>query len=215
MVGSTFRSSAVLREYLSESCRSLINLLVDLYGEDYWNTTQQLATVANQAYTAIPDDVFKVGYLRVTLDGERNRIPLGAIDDVDLEVAPFNGWSSSLWPSFRARGNRVIWTRTPTAVHSVTLDYVPNAIFADADGDPITDLTDDDDTFDGIFGWHKWAVVDAAIKARSDNGKDVSALLLELKDCTREVQRSASNRVATEPERVRDTWRRRQGGAPR
>jgi hypothetical protein len=208
LVGS-FRDNARLRRYLSESCRSLVSQLVNEYEELYWCDEATVTTIADTQMSSLPVDAWKVVMMRVTLDGQRRAIAKAPVDAIDVEASSVGGWGGGgRVPRYRIIGRRIYWTPTPRAAHEVTLFYVPTAIFFDASGIPINELTSDSDYFDGVFGWEQVVVLDAAIKLLHDERKDSSALMQEWADRYAEVVASAQNQDATEPPRVRDTWRR-------
>jgi hypothetical protein len=204
LVGSAFRSQATIFEYLSASCRDLVSMLCRL--DDYWTATTTVNTVASTPSSAFPTAAWKLIALRVTLDGKRDRVPLASVDDVDMETSPL-GWSGSRWPSYRLRGESLIWVPTPTAVHTVTVDYVPVAVFKNSGGTAISSLSATTDTFDGVFGWEDWVVLHTAIKLKSDGGKDTAQLQAELQAREASLVLAAQERAAEEPHKIRDTWR--------
>lgn len=217
-VGSSFRDSAAVRQYLSESCRALVTQLVDAYEDDYWSLSATLPTVPGQNWAALstlasPQQFWKVVRLLVTINGTRDKLDLAGLDEIDTEstFGP-KGWTN--FPKYRLRGANVWWSITPTAVHTVTVDFVPTQIFLTAALTTSADLIADTDTFDGVMGWDTWAVLDTAIKLRSDESKDTSALYAELYGAdgaggvNERVMSAAAARVSSEPERVRDSWRR-------
>lgn len=96
---------------------------------------------------------------------------------------------------------------TPTAVHAVTADYVPVAVFKNSGGTAISEFSATTDTFDGVFGWEDWVVLHTAIKLKTDTGKDTAALAAELQAREASLVLAAQERAAEEPNKIRDTWR--------
>lgn len=205
-VGSSFRDTAAFKRYLSASCRRLVSKLERI--SDYWASTVAIATVANTATTAVPADMFKALALRCTLNGVRVRLDEASVDEIDIEVTP-TGWLAGETPRFRVRGGLFYWVPIPTAIHSITLDYVPTTIFRTSGAAPISEFTADTDTFDGIFGWEDWVELDAAARALSDEGKhdSAAALRVERDDVLAEIIQAASHRSAEDAPRIRDAWR--------
>jgi len=204
-VGSSFRDSAAFKRYLSASCRTLVSKLERI--SDYWATTVAIATVANTATTAVPTDMWKALSLRVTLNGTRVRLDEASVDEIDIEVTP-TGWLSGDVPRFRVRAGSFYWVPIPTAVHSITLDYVPTTIFRNG-ATPISEFSADADTFDGIFGWEQWVVLDTAAKVLTDEGKGDAAQVLrqEQQMVLSELIQAASHRSGEDAPRIRDSWR--------
>ena len=127
-------------------------------------------------------------------------------DEIDREIDSSGGWLTR-WPKQRIIGRRIYWAPIPRAVHAVKLYYVPTAIFFNAVGAPITELSADTDYFDGVFGWETLAVLDAAMKLLSDEKKQSAELQQEWADCWATISAAAANQDMTEPVRVRDRWR--------
>lgn len=206
MVGSAFRSQATIFEYLSASCRDLVSLLCRM--DDYWWSLTIFATTSG-SYTSTSQltAAWKLISLRVTLDGKRDRIPLASVDEIDMEQSPYQGWSAERWPKYRLRGDAILWSRVPMASHIVTAEFVPIAIFKNSGGTAINALSATTDTFDGVFGWEDWVVLHTAIKLKTDAGKDITALKQELQEREASIVLAAQERMAEEPQRIRDTWR--------
>ena len=206
LVGN-FRADAVLMRYLSESCRSLVSMVVDEYEELYWCNEATVNTTPSAKTSVLPVDAWKNVMMRVSLGGKRDKIRKASVDDIDVEETSAGGWGSGgLWPKYRMMGRKIYWTPIPRAVHAVTLFYVPTTIFFNVGGSPISEFTTGTDYFDGIFGWEQLAVLDAGIKFLHDERKDASDLESEWTDRWAEVSAAAANQDATEPPRVRDTW---------
>ena len=205
LVGS-FRTDARLRRYLSESCRSVVSALVDEFDELYWAKIGTINTVDGQGSDDLPEDAWKLIMMRVTLGAQRKGISKASIDEIDREIDSSGGWLTR-WPKQRIIGRRIYWAPIPRAVHAVKLYYVPTAIFFNAVGAPITELSADTDYFDGVFGWETLAVLDAAMKLLSDEKKQSAELQQEWADCWATISAAAANQDMTEPVRVRDRWR--------
>ncbi len=207
-VGSNFRSQATIFGYLTESCRRLVGLVTKA-GEDYWTESNILLVTGGLASMTFPVDAWKLLELRVDINGERVKLHRAPVDMINAEITP-SGWADAARIGYRLRGTRIHWAPTPTVAHTVSIEYLPTKIFKDLGGTPKASLTVTTDTFDGIFGWDEFVSIDVAIKLKSDNEKDVSALLLERGEVLKAILAEASERDANEPPRSRDTWR---GGA--
>ena len=205
VVGS-FRSSARIRRYLSESARSLVSSLVDEFDELYWAKASTVSTTAGQETDDLPADAWKLIFMRVTIGGQRKRLRKAQIDDIDNEGVSAGGWTQR-WPAYRIMGRQIYWAPIPRAVHEVRLVYVPTTIFFDGSGTAITELSADTDYFDGVFGWEELVALDAAMKLLADERKTSAELQQEWADRWATVAAAAAHQDVTEPARVRDTWR--------
>jgi hypothetical protein len=204
-VGSSFRSQATIFEYLSASCRSLASMMCRL--DDYWNQSTVLLTTADLAQTTVTTSAWwKVVTMRTLLDDKNVKLRRATVDEVGEEVTP-TGWRAGIKPAYRLRGDRVLWVPTPKEIHTVTIEYLPTAIFKNAALSAITQMTTTTDTFDGVFGWEDWVILHTAIKLKSDAEKDIANLRAELAEREAEIVLSATERDAEEPQKIRDTWR--------
>ena len=204
MIGSNFRTPDAVRHYLSESCRALVSKLTGL-GEEYFAESTTVNTAASTATTALPSAAWKLLRLRTTIDGKRVALTKASVDEVDSEVT-YEGWATGTKPKYRLRGQSLVWYPVPIAIHVVTVVYVPTAIFRDASGNAVTELTSEHDTFDGVFGWELWPVLSAAIKLKSDAGKDTAELRAEIATLEGDMLRAAAGRSDDAPPKIRDTY---------
>lgn len=202
----TFRGDAVLYQYLSDSCRSLVERLVDEHQEMYWASVANAGISADAVSSLAPSDMWKLIMMRVTIDQRRDPIHQADLDEIDREAVSLGGWTAGRWPRFRLVGRSIYWVPVPRADHNVTIYYVPTGIFRTSIDGIINDLTASDDTFDGVFGWDRWVVLDAAIKLLSDEKKDTSVLQREADARMAEIMSAAANRALDEPAKVRDRW---------
>jgi len=202
----TFRDDSVLRGYLSDSCRSLVSWLVDDFEELYWAKSATVNAVADVQTTALPADFWKLIAFRLTIDQRRERIQRADLDAIDVEGQSLGGWTGGRWPRHRLIGADIYWAPIPRAAAVVTAFYVPTVIFKDTGGTPIADFAASTDTFDGIFGWDQWVVLDSAIKFANDEGKDSGKFAPELQRREIEIRNAAANRMADDAPKVRDRW---------
>jgi len=224
-ISGSFRDDATIRQYLTESCRSLVMNLLSDYDELYWAQEAYVQTVADQQYTDLAGalaaaasptledsmggwNVWKIVMLRVTIDGIRDRIPESGLNSIDREGDSIGGWGN-VWPKYRLIGSRFYWAPTPRAVHDVTVYFVPTDIFLNTSDEWKPAFTASTDKFDGIAGWEQWAVLDASIKLLNDEEKytHAQALRVERDDRYVELTKGLVDRSISEPTRTQDTWR--------
>lgn len=198
MVGSNFVTDSELNGYINASARELYDLLVRVYGEDYYLSSYSLSTVSGTDEYDLPATFYKLRGVDAQINGS---------DWETLKKFNFNernnwqnvaGWTSAGLPNVRYRiyGNKIRFSPAPLAVHSVKLWYIPS----------LTALSLDADTFDGINGWEEYVVVDAAIKCLQKEESDVSILLAQKEALKQRIENSAENRDAGEPERITDIY---------
>lgn len=210
----TFRADSVLYQYISDSCRALVETLVDKHDEMYWARVETINVSADSLATAYPTAMWKLIMLRLTIDQTRRKLTRADLDEIDAEAVSLGGWSSGRWPRFRIMNQALYWAPIPRAAHTVTVYYVPTSIFLSSVDNPINELTAVGDKFDGVFGWDRWVVLDAAIKLLNDEKKDAGALMAERDLRWQEILTAAEGRSIDEPARVRDRWDGGDDGGP-
>jgi len=211
---SQFRTNLQIARYLNEANRQLTSRLIALYGQDWRHKNDTISTKAGEALYDMPADCFVAKFFRVTLDGYRIDIPRAGNDDIDTEVSA-EGWSAGSTDStnvrHRMQGRQVRFTPTPIAVHTVTVHYVPTAVaweegYGSADDAEIDEMSADTDYIDSRFGWEEWVVIKAAIKVKTDQEEDITALKNELDELWQDIENTAGNRVTGSPEKIRSSY---------
>lgn len=225
---STFITRAMATRWLNESGRKLMGKLVEAYGEGHFATTQTISTVADQDYVALPasetpviTDMYRVLGLRVTLNSERVDLDRADLGDIDMESDnTAQGWTVGRRPKWDFReyiDQRFVWTRTPTAVHTVTVHYVPYFVFVHASDGLLSvgEMSDEDAHYmRSHLGWGEWAILDAAIKAKKHQDlppTDWQALEMEKGEIEASILGVANKRTARS-KHVHRRWRRNRSG---
>jgi hypothetical protein len=202
----TFRTDAQLMHYISESCRSLVSWLVDDYESMYWATRDTIFTTTNQLADDLPPYMWKLITMRCNLNGERIRIEQADLDELDAEYQDTRGWTTGFLPRYVLMGKKLYWTPIPQAAHSINIYYVSINLFESSIHDAKPELDTGTDTFDGIFGWDSWVVLDAAIKLLSDEKKDTTVLAAERELRKQEIAAAARSQQSDEAPKVRDRY---------
>lgn len=227
---ATFITKTQMTGWINQSGRKLAGKLIKAHGEGHFATTQDISTTANQDYTTLADsqtpvetDIYRVIGLHVTLDGER--IPLDRADAEDLDMEGTNantGWSLGRRPKWEFReyaDQRFLWSRTPDAVHTVKVHYVPYFVFINftegAPGDGLAAMSHETNhAMHSHLGWDEWVVLDCAIKAAKFQGlpaDEWQGLLMEQKELEADIAPAARLRT-DKPKRTRLVWRSRRRG---
>ena len=130
---TTFITQAEMDRWINQSARRLMNMLIEAHGEGHFEKTQTITTTANQDYEEISgdadaphgNDIYRVLYLRVTLDGTRIDMKRSNAEGVDLEDPSNNfAWTLAYPPRWHFREHmdqRFVWSRTPLDAHTVTI----------------------------------------------------------------------------------------------
>jgi len=197
-----------------------MNFLIEAHGEGHFETTQTISTTVDQDYTTVADpaaaadlvDIYRVLYLRVTLDGTRIDMKRSNAEGVDLEDPNNNfAWTLSYPPRWHFREHldqRFIWSRTPQDVHVVTVHYVPYFVFFDfsSEGAALEVMSDaTNHVVRSHMGWDEWLVLDCAIKAMKRQAmpaEDWQALMLEQQAIEGEIRAGAQKRTDS-PKHIR------------
>jgi hypothetical protein len=196
---AAFVSDAEFNELINNGCQELFDLLQAARGHDYFITGDLVLMTPGTAQYSLPDDYYQTRTIQASTN-------------------------NTDWRTVRAwdwREHAELTNRGPTGSHS-------NIRARIVDGDmfvlPVpasafiirhwyvyafTRLTADSATFDGINGWEEYAVLYAAIAAlkKEESLEQAQALEAEFGRYAARIERLASSRHQTEPDRVQDTRR--------
>lgn len=177
-------------DYVNAGLERLWDILTSAF-EDYHLTLSGSVTIAGGADSAaLASDVLKVRFVEYWPSGV-----VGTGAPVDVE--PMN-----IGERIRHTGIRSYYITAFT-----TLNVRPSA---DAPGvyrvlytPQFVALQNDADAFQSVNGWHRWAVLDAAIKLRQDMDRDASLLVQRQGDMEKHIRSLASRRISGRPSKVR------------
>lgn len=205
---SLFVTDAEWNQYINDSIKELYDLLVTLYGNDYYATSVTFSTDGSTYLYELPngtnysaaDPFYKILGLDLAL------VPTQTDSFVTIRTFSFADRNRFAVPNFqsfygvtnlryRLLGTKLWLTPIPASGQTLKLWYVPRC----------ADLTDDDDTFDGFSGWTEYVVIDAAVKAMIKQELDISMLELQKQQMIKRINDSAQNRDAANPSCVTDT----------
>lgn len=225
---TTFITKAQMVRWLNQSGRRLAGILIESHGEGHFETTQNENTVVDQdyvslsSYSASETDIFRITGVRVTIDGERLRLQRAQGTEIDMEDDNTdNGWTVGRPPKwvFREYENqKMLWTRTPKAVHAVKIHYVPYFVFVSITGESVDGIaalaTDSTHHIRSHMGWDEWVVLDCAIKAMKRQDLPVEtwqALKIEQDELEGHIRAAAPKRT-DEPQQIQQTYYGRNQG---
>lgn len=209
MVNNDFVTTQEWNTFISKSYQELYDLLVQVYGDEYY-AARPISFTLDGRYPALyplPNDFYKLlgadlavgatqagGWLTLRKFAfiSRNQYIYGN--------SPANAYGV-LQLRYRLQGNNIIFAPTPQTNQQIQLWYIPR---------PAT-LVADYQILDGISGWDDYVVVDAAIKAKDKEESDVTVLMAQKEALKRRIEAAASNRDAGESECATDV-RRLDGG---
>lgn len=197
MEDSEFVSDSELNNYINFAIADLHDLLVETYS-DYYIETFTSTTVSGQADYSLPSDFYKLRGVDVKLNGndwfnirpfnfnERNRYE-------DFGSWTLLGISNT---RYRLLGSNLRFSPEPESNHEYRIWYVPKA----------TKLSSDSDTLNDLNQYSDYVIVSAAIKMLNKEESDVSGLVAERERIRRDIEHSAQNRDAAQPESISDIY---------
>ncbi len=155
---------------------------------------------------ALPTDFAALRYFRFTVNGERQKIERGSVDEVDREDTDSLGWSTGRAYYWLA-GRNVVFT-DPKASYTVTVGYVPELEAFNIGGTAISDMSAATDYINSEGGVDDWVALDVAIAVLDFEDRDSTALRMQREEVEQRLIDTLTERDADESLRVRNTWDR-------
>lgn len=203
LTGSSFVTSAHVDRYINQSIRALVDLVLTAGGEQPYESSTTISTVAGQAQYALPADFYRLTLASVTIDGISR--PMPKADLGWLERTQSTGYPlllSEQAVGYRIVGNSIELAPAPDGVYPVALRYVPTLVCRNAGGTPIADLSADDDYFDGRNGWEDYIVYDSAVRVAIREERDPGPYAAFRSEAERRIVEGAEE-TTPDPDRVR------------
>ena len=207
MESNNFVSDVEVQTYINGSIAELHDLLIQVYGQDYYVSSNTFTTTAGTDTYALSTsagaDFYKLRGMDAKLNGsdfftlspfnfnERNIRQEGSLSNV-LGVANLR---------YRLVGSNIIFTPTPDANTEIRVWFVPTAQQFSS-STPATSTT----TYDDFNGYAEYVVIDAAIKCLQKEESDVSVLLGQKAAMKRRIEEAANNRDAGHPLTISDVY---------
>ncbi len=223
MINNNFVTTQEWNDYINHSYTELYDILVQVYGDDYFMATPFLFQTDGRTpgFYPLPSDFYKLMGVDLGLGTQspnnnpngwltlkkfmfisRNRHIFGDVQVSSLGLSDLK---------YRIEGQNLEFIPQPSSNQTIRLRYIPR---------PIT-LLADSDILDGISGWDEYVIVDSAIKAMQKEESDVSILMAQKAALLKRIESAASNRDAGQPEVVSDVrgmygsdWSDSSGGSP-
>lgn len=182
-------------DYVVAGCERLHDILTECF-EDYQLVASSAITIsAGQDNTGIAiTNLLKARFLEWWPSGV-----VATGDPIDVEpmnIAERNRYAGprAYFLGGAASGSATLYVRPTSEAPGVyRLWYTPTVVQLVADGD----------AFSSVNGWHRWAILDAAIKLKGDMDRDASVLLQRQSDLERHIRSIASRRISGRPAKVR------------
>ena len=189
---STFVSDATLNGWINEAIAELHGLLLQAFGEDYFEKDHTFNTVANQEEYDLPSDFAKLAGFSMKLDGSK-WTPITRYEKKDRDGLENLG-SQSTGFRYRLRARKLSILPKPSGVFACRMPYEPTAVVLAADGDVLT----------GYKGWEEFVVIRAAIECIDKEESDSSAKRADLARIISRIESEKERRDENEPSRIID-----------
>lgn len=192
-------SDTDLNAIINDCLKELYDVLVAARGHDYYTTltTSALSTIPGQVeynmLTAIPTfyELQSIALIWSATDWE----PMG--DFSPGEEALYR--SRAVWGRWSPKAYRLTSTKltilpAPTTTTQLAIRYIPAFV----------EMTQDNETFDGVNGWDLLVTLNAAIAMRSLEQRETGDLEKRRDVQYARIESMAADRAASEPKRVQD-----------
>jgi len=211
-----FVTDPELISYINQSYFELYDLLVQVYGDNYYVTDPvQFQTDGTSQLYPLPDGIrsFTNGItlnpfvpppffkllgvdlsLSNTLDSFVTIRPFNFSDRNRYAVPNFQSFYGVTNLRYRIQGNQLWLTPIPSQGQTIQIWQIPR----------LTTLTNLGDTADGISGWTEYIICDGAIKCGQKEETDVGVLMAQKNALIQRIQSAAENRDAGSPPTVAD-----------
>lgn len=197
MESSQYVTPEELTGLINDSIAELHDLLVGSYGNDYYITTLQFQTVANQADYDLPADFYKLKGVDARLTAS-NWFSLRPFNFNERNRNEDYAWGFLNGPTVRYRmvGDKLRFSPAPDGIIDCRMWYIPLSVRLSADSDTLKDLN----------AYSEYVVIDAAIKMRVKEELDTVSLDKMKADMRKRIEDMAQNRDAEQPESISDIY---------
>lgn len=194
MKDSEFWADADITVAVNASLKRLYNLLISAWGDEYFVTSELVASVADQETYSLNAAFYKL----LGIDVGSGASPTDFFRLTKFSFAERNTRRDNNFGlhdfRYRLHGSTFKVIPTSPAGNTFKVWYIP----------AMTELVADVDTFDGINGFEEWVVLDVAMKMLRKEESDTQELQLDQQKMEKHIIDMASPRDAAEPESVVD-----------
>lgn len=189
-----FVTTASITRLINSALQRYYGILLECYGDNYFEQTTTLTTVAGLNLSSVPDRLIKLQSLHwLRANNDIVTIRRANVDAVALTLDTSNDWNNCT-PMYRLQDQSILWIPTPSAAYSVSCTYsaLPE------------DLVNGSDFFNAGPGHEEYVVSEVCRRISIREDKDPSVFILELKDIENSIRNQASQRSETEGLVLRD-----------
>jgi hypothetical protein len=189
MENSLFVSDSELTDRINAAQRMVYRKIVKAYGDNYFGTSTNIATVSGTAAYALPTNFMKLGSYGVWwIPGTGQNVRLSRYTpNESLAQMPSQGWTWYPYGTQRSNvrydlyGKQLRFMPTPLGAYTITVHYIPYP----------TPLAADGDTLDTLGGFEEAVIWDAVAtclqKQESDPSYANSMVQRELQDLAENI----------------------------
>lgn len=183
-----------LTEYINQSIARLYTYL-DKWDSTHYQSTQTISTVSGTKTYALASDFWTLKGVRIVSSGNVQFRAYKFTPEQGQWLDVLGTWGVGGMPIYyRLQGNNIVFSPVPTGTYTVFVDYAATP----------QRLVSGSDTFDGIAGFERWVIVDAAIRTKQKDSLDTSLLMAEKSELEAWIQTMATSRDVGAPEVIQD-----------
>jgi hypothetical protein len=199
-VTSQFITDQEFTSYINQSYFELYDLLVQVYGNNYYVALPFLIVTDGQnEFFNLPPDFYKLLGLDLALSNTQDSWvtirPFNFSDRNRYAVPNFQSFYGVTNMRYRLNANQLWLTPIPAANQTLRLWYVPELVT----------LVNPTDTVDGISGWTEYIIADVCIKALTKEESDPAIFMAQKNALILRIEAAAENRDAGSPPTVADS----------
>lgn len=171
-------------------------VLLDRLDNQYYCAEYTWDTSTGTAAYDLPADFWVLKACKTQLStGQSYRVtPFMANEQVWLDNTTY--WPNAGWPlQYRLKGESIELSPVPKGTYTMRIRYTPQP----------PRLTEGADCFDGVAGFERWVILDAAIKRKQKDSLDAGMLMQEKAELEQWIVSLGNSRDSGEPQRVSDT----------
>jgi hypothetical protein len=199
-----------VRSYLNEALQETYDLLIQARGQDWYRSSYQFQTSANQSAYPLPANFYQGISVDINLGGNLFITGKPYTESERNSFRWSTGWLYNTPVLFRLLGTpdstganlapaSINFIPAPNSNFQVTLNYYPTFRAF------LTDGTEDSNVFDGVNGWEGHAIWAVAAICLEKLKQDSSFARAQVMKFTERIEALAPDHHAGDPERVHDS----------
>lgn len=194
MRNSKFWTDAEMLVAINASLKRVYNFLILTYGDDYYITSEEIASVADQETYNLNSTFLKLMGVDIGAGASPNEwFQLEKFSFAERNTRRDRNWGIHDY-RYRLHGNTIRIIPTSPVGSTFRIWYIPT----------MTELATDSNTVDGVSGFEEWTVIDVAMKMLRSEESDTTELAADKALVEQHIIEMAAQRDASAPEQVVD-----------